>query len=186
MKKIVLIAFTSLLCSQSFAQKRKSTATQHTPPAKEATTYSCPNFRDMKWGTHKDSIMINGALIPFIKSTSKTDSAAWYITDDDMVIGTVTCKNIFYYFNASGRLNRVKMVVPKTNKGEMMYILTNKFEEPTGVTDMPNGYQKIWNNIDEVRLIVTYFEDHDFLTIEFNSDFENVESKKINRSVSDF
>ncbi len=168
------------------AQKRKAVST-NTTATKVATTYSCPDFRSMKWGTSRDSMYVNGTQVMFTRSNSKTDTGAWFIAEDNMAIGTVTCRNIFYYFNAAGRLNKVKMIVPKYDKGEMKFILTTKFDEPTQVSDLMNGYQSIWNNIEEVRIHMFYFDDPiDFLSVEFNSDFENVESKRINREVDDF
>ncbi len=168
------------------AQKRKAVST-NTTDTKVATTYSCPDFRSMRWGTSRDSIYVNGIQVLFSKGNSKADTGAWYIVGDNMAIGTVTCLNIYYYFNAAGRLNKVKLAVPKYDKGEMKFILTTKFDEPTQVSDLMNGYQCIWNNIEEVRIHMFYFDDPiNFLTVEFNSDFENVESKRINREVDDF
>lgn len=131
--------------------------------------------------------MINGATINFQKANVKNDTTAYIIPEDNMVIGTVICRNIYYYFNAANKLVKVKLVVPKVHKGEMKYILVSKFEEPTNIYDLANGYQTVWNNIDEVRLVMTYFEDPvDFLTVEFMSDYELNESKKINKAVDDF
>ncbi|MBI3233888.1 MAG: hypothetical protein HYZ42_07580 [Bacteroidetes bacterium] len=185
---LALLGFVFILNVQ--AQKRKSTSTSgasHEVKKESTPNFSCPDFREMKWGTHRDSISINGTNISFQKANVKTDTSAYVIADDNMVIGTVICKNIYYYFNATGRLTKVKLVVPKVHKGEIKYILVSKFEEPTTISDLANGYQTIWNNIDEVRLVMTYFEDPvDFLTVEFMSDFELNESKKINKAVDDF
>ena len=131
--------------------------------------------------------MMNGSLINFQRANVKNDTTAYFIPDDNMVIGTVVCRNIYYYFNAANKLVKVKLVVPKIHKGEMKYILVSKFEDPTNIYDLANGYQTVWNNIDEVRLVMTYFEDPiDFLTVEFMSDYDLNESKKINKSVDDF
>lgn len=189
MKKIIAVLILMVLVYEGQAQKRKSTVgsgTATTTPSKIGS-FSCPDFRDMKWGTHRDSVILNGQFVQFNRANNKSDTGAYQIQDDNMVIGTVACRNIYYYFNSSGRLNRVKLIVPKAFKGEMKYILTSKFEEPTSIADLSNGYQSIWSNIEEVRLMMTYFDDPvDFLTVEFSSEFELNESKKINRAVDDF
>lgn len=167
--------------AQTQGSKKKTTESK-------TATYNCPKFRELKWGSVKDSILINGVAPTFVKAKLKEDTTAYIIQDDDMTIGTVLCRNIYYSFNASNRLVKVKLVLPKSQKSDMKFILENKFDKATQIFDLANAYQLIWNNIEEVRLTLTDYDDPsvDFVTVEFSSDFEMNEAKKINRSVDDF
>lgn len=186
MKKIyssilLLLLFTTFVTAQTTSHKKKQAETK-------SSTFNCPKFREIKWGSIKDSILINGAAPTFVKAKLKEDTCAYFIQDDDMTIGTVVCKNIYYSFNGAGRLVKVRMVVPKSQKSDMKFILESKFEKATTIFDLSNADELIWNNIEEVRLTLTDYDDPtiDFVTVEFTSDFEMTEAKKINRSVDDF
>lgn len=148
-------------------------------------TFSCPDFREIKWGTSRDSIFIEGKKVNFVKASPRIDTAAYIIPDDNLTIGTVTLNSILYYFNANGQLIKVKLLGKAEQLGEMKYILTSKFDKPE-VNTIVGGTQFIWKNIDEVKITVTYYTDLDFFTTEFYSDFDINESKRINKNVSDF
>ncbi len=178
---LILLFASSSITAQTQSHKKK-------PVETKPSTFNCPKFREIKWGAVKDSILINGVAPTFVKAKMKEDTNAYYLQDDDMTIGTVFCKNIYYWFNPAGRLVKVRMVVPKAQKSDMKYILESKFEKATSIFDLTNAYELIWNNIEEVRLTLTDYDDPniDFVTVEFTSDFEMTEAKKINRAVDDF
>ncbi|MDZ4756684.1 MAG: hypothetical protein SGJ10_00920 [Bacteroidota bacterium] len=187
MKKIYS-CFLLLLFASSGISAQTSTSHKKKTAEIKPSTFNCPKFREIKWGSVKDSIKVNGMAPTFVKAKLKEDTCAYSLQDDDMTIGTVVCKNIYYSFNASGRLNKVRLVIPKSQKSDIKYILETKFEKATQIFDLTNAYELIWNNIEEVRLTLTDYDDPsiDFVTVEFTSDFEMTEAKKINRAVDDF
>lgn len=178
---LLLLFIANHISAQSTSHKKKTVEVK-------PSTFNCPKFREIKWGSVKDSILINGVAPTFVKAKLKEDTCAYFLQDDDMSIGTVLCKNIYYSFNGAGRLVKVRMVVPKSQKSDIKFILETKFEKATQIFDLTNAYELIWNNIEEVRLTLTDYDDPsiDFVTVEFTSDFEMTEAKKINRAVDDF
>lgn len=146
--------------------------------------YVFDGFRDIKWGTHKDSVFINGEKVNFIPAKDVNGDNAYYIKNDDLMIGTVTLKNIFYDFNANDRFNRVLMSGEKQYR-EMLYILNYKWGDAPEVTKSPSGTVSRWV-IDDVRVYLTRDGDSDNFTLEFSSNFELQEAKKQNRNVKDF
>lgn len=185
MKKYLLIvlAFTAL-ASTAVAQngaKNKKAA----PTATE--TYSLPGFRDILWGTHIDSVFVDGVKLTFEKSTQYNDKSknAYFIANDDMMVGTVVLKTLYYVFNNNDRFIGVIMTGESKQFGEMKYILLNKFGQPTKEEDAVSGKQYYWN-IDDVRISLVNESINQLFTVDFTSDYELSESKKVNRNVDDF
>jgi hypothetical protein len=161
----------------TFAQGNKKKQTK--------LTYSCPDFREIKWGSNRDSISIDGQKVTLVKASPRIDTAAYIIPDDNMKIGTVILNSILYYFNTNQQFIKVKLLGKAEQLSEMKYILTSKYDAPV-VNNIVGGTQFVWSNIDEVKVTMTYYTDLDFFTVEFYSDFDINESKRINKSVSDF
>ncbi len=165
------------------AQATKTAAKSTNP------TYVLADFRGIKWGQHVDSITVDGKKLSFIKSADITDKNAYTLADDDMTIGTVNLDKIYYIFNANGRFNGVMIIGSKelgTKKqfGEMKYILKYKFGEPE-LKEITGGVQYYWM-VDDVRITLDDQDAQGTFTLEFYSDFERSESKRINTNIDDF
>lgn len=168
---------------EATAQANKSTNKSSSP------TYVLADFRGIKWGAHVDSIKVDGKKLTFTKSADITDKNAYTLANDDMTIGTVNVDKIYYIFNANGRFNGVMVIGKKelgTKKqfGEMKYILKYKFGEPE-LKEITGGVQYYWM-VDDVRITLDDQDAQGTFTLEFYSDFERSESKRINTNVDDF
>ncbi len=147
--------------------------------------YTLDDFRKIRWGTHLDSVVRNGMKVRFTKSTELGDKNAYYIQDDNMLVGTVALKALYYIFNDNDRFIGVIMTGESKQLGEMKYILVNKFGNPDKEENPVSGKQYYWN-IDDVRVSLVNESINQIFTVDFTSDYERSESKRINRNVDDF
>lgn len=178
-----------MLCLFAFATAEGQG--QQKKPAKKTGTsgYVLADFRGIKWGTHVDSIVVGGKKLSFVKSADVTDKNAYTLADDNLIIGTVNLEKIYYIFNKQGRFNGV-LIMGKRDLdgrkqfGEMKYILTYKFGDAE-LREISGGIQYYWM-VDDVRITLDDLESQGTFTVEFYSDYERSESKKINTNVDDF
>ena len=181
-----------ILSTQAQAPKGGSTSksgnTKPTEQAKKKSTVraSLSAFRGIKWGTHLDSVYINDQKAKFVKTSDlgKKEPNTYVMENEDLTIGTVILTKIYYVFNYDSALTKVLLLAPKNKFGEMKYIVAYKFGEPQ-FSDMDNGYEFFWD-LDDCRVSQTFVNDLDFFTVEFASDFNISNSKKVNREVEDF
>lgn len=153
---------------------------------KETTdTYILADFRDITWGSHIDSVYKDGAKVDFVKSTEYGGKNAYTISNDDMSIGTVVLRNIYYIFNDDDRFIGVIMIGTSKQFGEMKYILVNKFGQPHKEDETVSSKQFFWT-IDDVRISLTNETINKLFTVDFTSDYAITESKRVNRDVDDF
>ena len=183
MRNLFLAAAAIIISLPLLAQKKDGGKGDGKKPA-YTSGYVFKDFREIEWGTHFDSCMRNEQKISFTKSTEVADKNAYFIANDDMMVGTVELLNIYYLFNSSNRFTGVKMKGNRAQFGEMKYILTYKFGDAE-LRDGAKEVQYFWN-IDDVRVYLIRDEGSEFFTVDFASDYDVVESKKINRSVGDF
>ncbi len=183
MKKTLLIAFLAILCTGTAnAQGKKATKTND-------GHYVLADFRGIKWGSHIDSVYRDGVKLNFKKANEVSDKNAYVLESEDLVIGTVTLDKIYYVFNRQGRFTGVLLIGKrhideKKQFGEMKYILTYKFGDPE-LREVPGAVQYYWM-VDDVRITLDDQEAQGVFTVEFYSDYERVESKRVNMNVSDF
>jgi len=168
MKKLFLLLFTfGLFTAQSSAQ------------------YILDDFRGVKWGTHKDSCVRDGKKM-VLKPTQELGQKNTYTNaDDDLTLGSVKLKNIYYIFTEDDLFERLVMTAHgKTDFRDMKYILTYKFGDPE-LKDLAEGIQYSWN-VGGVRVYLTLNSISDDFVVDIRSDFEINSNKKKNREVSDF
>ncbi|MBI1223471.1 MAG: hypothetical protein GC180_12780 [Bacteroidetes bacterium] len=186
MKKTLLIILLAILgIGSGTAQSGKTTFKKVSGDGH----YVLADFRDIKWGSHVDSIYRDGVKLNFIASNEVTDKNAYVLANDEMMLGTVLLDKIFYLFNKQGRFTGVlligkRQIDEKKQFGEMKYILTYKFGEPE-LREVPGAVQYYWM-VDDVRITLDDQESQGIFTVEFYSDYERSESKKINMNISDF
>lgn len=181
MKKYLFILLASVLATTvATAQNKKGTKSSNS-----GDSYTLTDFRDIVWGTHIDSVVVNGQKLRFTKSTELGDKNAYYIEGDDMMVGTVVLKNLYYIFNSNDRFIGVIMIGESKQMGEMKYILVTKFGQPQKEENPVSGKQYYWT-IDDVRISLINESINQLFTVDFTSDYELSESKRINRNVDDF
>lgn len=184
MKKSILILAFLAAGLQAFAQKKAVK-----DPGKQPSNYILADFREIKWGSHIDSIYRDGNKLTFKKAPEMADKNAYILENEDMMVGTVLLKNLYFMFNGKGRFTGVMMIgqremSEKKQIGEMKYILTYKFGDPE-LREIPNAIQYYWM-VDDVRITLNDEESVGLFTVEFFSDYERSESKKQNMNVDDF
>lgn len=186
MKKILLLSLFSLSLGIASAQPKTD---KKAKPTTHSNSYVFAEFRNIAWGSHIDSIFRNGEKLTFLKSNDVADKSAYILQNDDPMLGTVELSNVYYLFSTKGRFNGVLLRGDRDKDsrnqfGEMKYILTYKFGTPE-LREIAAGIQYFWL-VDDVRVILTDQSAATFFTVEFSSDYERSESKKINMSVDDF
>lgn len=182
----ILITLITIAIALPLAAQKKDNGKKDDKGKKPTYTsgYVFKDFRGIEWGTHFDSCMRNEQKINFNRSTEVAEKNAWFIADDDMMIGTVQLSNIYYIFNQNNRFTGVKLRGNRAQFGEMKYILTYKFGD-SELRDGPKGAVYFWN-IDDVRIYLNKDDSTEIFTVDFNSDYDIIESKRINRTVQDF
>lgn len=183
MKKTLLIALLSIVgLSTASAQGKKK------QPVKD-DHYVLADFRGIKWGSHIDSVTVNGVKVNFVKAPEVADKNAYVVASDEMIIGSVLLDKIYYLFNKQGRFTGVLLIGKrqmdeKKQFGEMKYILSYKFGDPE-LREVPGAVQYYWM-VDDVRITLDDQEAQGMFTVEFFSDYERSESKRVNMNVEDF
>lgn len=185
MKKTLLILLLAVLgIGSATAQGKKTTK----KPGNDGH-YVLADFRGIKWGSHIDSIEVEGTKLNFIKSKDVADKNAYVLNNDEMMIGTVVLDKVYYLFNKQGRFTGVLLIgkrniEEKKQFGEMKYILTYKFGDAE-LREVPGAVQYYWM-VDDVRITLDDQESQGIFTVEFYSDYERTESKRVNMNVNDF
>lgn len=189
MKKYLFTAVAVLASVVMFAQGQSKDGKSKTPAKKDAprqeNTYTLTDFRDIKWGSHLDSVFRDSAKVNFVKSTNIEDKNAYTIAGDDMFIGTVHLKNIYYIFNDEDRFIGVYLVGDSKQFGEMKYILTSKFGQSSKTEESSATKHYYWN-IDDVLISLVNNSISKMFNVEFSSNYTTIESKRINGNVDDF
>lgn len=184
MKRTLLVALFAILSTgAAMAQAKKN------PQPLGEGHYVLADFRGVRWGTHVDSVFRDGEKVNFIKSKEVADKNAYVLESDEMIIGTVLLDKIYYIFNKQGRFTGVLLIGKrsldgKKQFGEMKYILTYKFGVPE-LREVPSAVQYYWM-VDDVRITLDDQESQELFTVEFFSDYERSESKRVNMNVDDF
>lgn len=172
-----------LSVSSTLAQGKKKKA-----PSNDGH-YVLADFRGVKWGSHVDSIYRDGVKLNFVKSNDVADKNAYVLANDEMIIGTVLLDKVYYVFNKQGRFTGVlligkRAIDEKKQFGEMKYILTYKFGDAE-LREIPGAIQYYWM-VDDVRITLEDQEAQGLFSVEFYSDYERTESKRVNMNVNDF
>ena len=147
--------------------------------------YILDDFRQIKFGEHKDSIFVDNKKVNFIKTQELSTPNTYLRKADDLNLGSVALNKIYYIFTDEDRFDRVAMIGQGFQKfREMKYILTFKFDDPE-LKDLGDGVQYSWN-IDGVRVYLTYTPAGENFTVDIQSDYELNESRRKNQNVNDF
>ncbi|MDX5320566.1 MAG: hypothetical protein LPK45_05675 [Bacteroidota bacterium] len=184
MKKTLLIVFLAVISVGTALAQGKTKTKQKTDGH-----YVLADFRGVKWGSHIDSVIRDGVKLNFIKSNDVAEKNAYVLAEDELMLGTVLLDKVYYIFNKQGRFTGVLLIGKrnideKKQFGEMKYILTYKFGDAE-LREVPGAIQYYWM-VDDVRITLDDQESQGIFTVEFFSDYERTESKRINMQVDDF
>lgn len=145
-----------------------------------------PDFREIEWGAHIDSVFIDGEKINFVKIPEATESNSYKIPKDKMKIGTVELEKLHYIFNEKDRFKKVFMQGEKDYLSDMEFILSYKFGKPSTVRNL--GYVKLkeWTVGNVVFTLSAFSNKRDIFTVTIESNWEQGERYRENMKVDDF
>lgn len=142
------------------------------------------DFRNIFWGVSKDSCYRDGQKIEFIKDRQSMLKNAYYIQNDDPMIGAVKTDRILYLFNDENRFYKVFVQGPVDVAEQMKFILTYKFGDFKNESWVDDRHIMQWL-IKDVKFTLTEVVKSRYeLTIESN--WQASEDYKKNTSVDDF
>jgi hypothetical protein len=141
-------------------------------------------FRNMPWGAHRDSMIVKGKKIEFVKDKSSLIRNAYTIPNDDMTIGAVKLNKLIYIFNEEDRFIKVYMEGPKEQTEQMKFILDYKFGTAKNESKVDNIAYKQWL----VKDVTFTLGEYDYLKFEvkIESNWQASEAYKKNTTVDDF
>ncbi len=168
MKKLFFILF-----AVAFISSHAQTADQ-----------SITRFRNIPWGTHKDSIFVNGKKQEFLKDKNSMIRNAYMVINDNMTIGNVRLTRINYIFNDEGRFIKVYAEGVKEDAEQMRFILEYKFGAYKNESKVDNINYKQWIVRDVVFTLGVM--DRGNFELKIESNWQASEAYRRNTSVEDF
>lgn len=167
MKKIASVLFFIALAVGAFAQETNVTS-----------------FRGMAWGAFKDSIVVKGKKVEFVKDKSSLTKNAYTIPNDDMTIGSVKLSKLNYIFDEDSRFIKIYMEGTKDQTEQMKFILDYKFGEHKNESKVDNVSYKQWL----VKNVTFTLGEFDYMKFEvkIESNWQASEAYKKNTTVDDF
>lgn len=142
------------------------------------------DFRNIFWGVPKDSCYRDGKKLEFTKDRQSMQPNAYYIVNDDPMIGAVKCDRILYLFNDENRFYKVFVQGTVDQTANMKFILTYKFGDPKNHSTVDDTEIYQWLIKDVVFTLKEIAKSRFELTIESN--WQASEDYKKNTSVDDF
>lgn len=142
------------------------------------------DFRNIFWGTPKDSIFRDGKKLDFQKDRNSLMKNAYTIPNDDLTIGAVKLDKILYIFNDENRFNKVFLSGSMEQAEQMKFILTYKFGDFRNESFVDDSHIMQWLIKDVTFTLKEINKSRFELTIE--SSWQVGEDYKKNTSVDDF
>jgi hypothetical protein len=142
------------------------------------------DFRNIFWGTPKDSVWRDGKKLEFIKDRNSLIKNAFYLAGDDLTIGAVKLERVLYIFNDEGRFYKVFLQGTPEQEEEMKFILTYKFGDYRNESFVDDSHIMQWLVKDVTFTLKEVDKSRFELTIE--SSWQASENYKKNISVDDF
>lgn len=144
-------------------------------------------FRDITWGSHVDSVFVNGEQVVFTPA-AKVDllngGKFYTIANDDLIIGSINLVNIYYVFSEDDRLYKVILEGKKADVEQMEFIVDYKYGTNVNEAVDDDKVSKQWI-VSDVTLSLYNFNYNKF-EFELFSDWEAAEAYRKNTSVMDF
>lgn len=155
-------------------------------PSSATANDKVPDFRDIKWGEHVDSVFKDGEKVNFVKVDDAMNENSYKIPGDDMTIGTVKLQKINYIFNEDNRFKKVFIRGEPKHLADMEFILNYKFGEPTNQQSLGYVNLKTWKVGNVVFTLSDFKDEKTFFTLTIESKWENEAAHKRNINVDDF
>lgn len=145
-------------------------------------------FRDIKWGSHVDSISRAGNPLLFTPAT-KVDllngGKFYTLSNDNLTLGSLQLSNIYYVFSdKTNRLYKVILEGKKKDVEQMDFIVDYKYGKHVNQAVDDDKVSKQWI-VADVTLSLFNFNYNKF-EFELSSDWEAAAAYKKNISVNDF
>ena len=150
----------------------------------QTSDQSITRFRNIPWGSHRDSISVAGVNLEFVKDRNSLIKNSYVVVNDNMTIGNVRLTKVNYIFNDEGRFTKVYVEGLKEDAEQMRFILEYKFGPHKNESRVDNITYKQWIVRDVTFTLGTY----DFLKFELKieSNWQASEAYKKNTTVEDF
>jgi hypothetical protein len=142
------------------------------------------DFRNIFWGTPKDSVWRDGKKLEFIKDRNSLIKNAFFLPGDDLTIGAVKLDKVLYIFNDEDRFYKVFLEGTPEQEEQMKFILTYKFGDFRNETFVDDSHVMQWLVKDVTFTLKEVSKSRFELTIE--SSWQASENYKKNISVDDF
>ena len=142
------------------------------------------DFRNIFWGTPKDSVFRDGKKLDFIKDKNSLIKNAYQLNNDDLTIGAVKLEKVLYIFNEENRFQKVFLQGTMDQTEQMKFILTYKFGDFRNESFIDDTHIMQWFVKDVTFTLKEIAKARFELTIE--SSWQASEDYKKNTSVDDF
>ena len=142
------------------------------------------DFRNIFWGTPKDSIYRDGKKLTFEKDRNSLIKNAYYLQGDDQMLGAVKLDKVLYIFNDENRFYKVFLQGSLEQAEQMKFILTYKFGDFRNESYVDDSHIMQWLVKDVTFTLKEINKARFELTIE--SSWQASADYKKNTSVDDF
>lgn len=142
------------------------------------------DFRNIFWGSLKDSVYRDGKKVEFVKDKASLIKNAYSTPGDDMTIGAIKLDKVLYIFNDEDRFYKVFIQGSMEQAEQMKFILTYKFGDFRNESFVDDSHIMQWLVKDVTFTLKEIAKSRFELTIE--SSWQASEDYKKNTSVDDF
>ena len=142
------------------------------------------DFRNIFWGSPKDSIFRDGKKVDFVKDKASLIKNAYTIPGDDLTIGAIKLDKVLYIFNDEDRFYKVFIQGSMEQSEQMKFILNYKFGDFRNESFVDDSHIMQWLVKDVTFTLKEIAKSRFELTIE--SSWQASEDYKNNTSVDDF
>lgn len=142
------------------------------------------DFRNIFWGSPKDSIWRDGKKLTFVSDRNSLIKNAYFLQNDDLLLGAVKLDKVLYIFNDENRFYKVFLQGSLDQLEQMKFILTYKFGDYRNESYVDDSHIMQWLVKDVTFTLKEITKSRFELTIE--SSWQASEDYKKNTSVDDF
>lgn len=142
------------------------------------------DFRNIFWGSPKDSIWRDGKKLTFVNDRNSLIKNAYFLQNDDLLLGAVKLDKVLYIFNDENRFYKVFLQGSLDQLEQMKFILTYKFGDFRNESYVDDSHIMQWLIKDVTFTLKEITKSRFELTIE--SSWQASEDYKKNTSVDDF
>lgn len=142
-------------------------------------------FRGIKWGTELEAVEIEGKEVELEYYATISGEDYYYLTEDDMQIGTARLSRIFYVFDAFDRFVKVVMDGLAESNDDINTVLTERLGPMHSYRVKSTKKLKNWE-IQDVEVLLTEFRSGDYVLQIENTASEEAYEEEMNEGIEDF